>query len=145
MWGRDEEVDDNGDVVVEAIEGLETRMRRASKKLNEAIQAQQQADKAISLNKDPEMVWDLMYALRDQFENVMEKDLELIRINAFYDALHEEFVKANDRRDYTLAQQLEDELERAQYELSELERFLGEAEEIKDNWITRDENLRSEI
>lgn len=48
------------------------------------------------------MVWDLMYELRDAFENVMEKDLELIRIHGFYDALHEEFNKANDRRDYTL-------------------------------------------
>lgn len=53
MWGRDEELDDEGNVVVEGVEGLETRMRRAEKKLNEAIQAQQQADKAISLNKDP--------------------------------------------------------------------------------------------
>lgn len=41
--------------------------------------------------------------------------------------------------------QLEEELAQAHHELEELNGFFADAEEIKNDWITKDENLRGQI
>ena len=63
----------------------------------------------------------------------------------FYHVLHEEFDRANERREDNLRMQLEAELERVAEELEDLEEFLADAERVRDEWIAEDERIRNAI
>lgn len=77
-------------------------MRRAEKQLNEAHVAQQQAEKAINQNQDPQRVQDLINDLQDAVKAVMDKEIGLTRVHEYYHLLDMDFQAINAKRDEVL-------------------------------------------
>lgn len=117
-------------------------MRKAEKDLNNAHVAQQQADKAINQNQDPQAVYDLIQTLRDAYMNAIEKEFELIRKQAFMDIIYNDFVQMNQARDQVLKDRLDAELEVSAGELQGLVELFNTAKTAKDTYDTEEQALK---
>lgn len=83
-----------------------------------------------------------MQAVRDAYENTLEKEIQLERVREEFHLLDAEFQRANDKRDETLRQKLEEEVGKAQEELDALKETFRGFEEQKTTWETEDTRLR---
>lgn len=152
LWGREateavEADPSNGIEAKEAqpkVEGVEEKMRKAEKALNQAYNQQNKAEQAVNQNKDPAEVYDLMQKVKDAFENTLEKEIALERIREEYKLLDEEFQRANEKRDATFAKMLEKELETAAGELGGLVEAYNVAKGNKEGYDAVETRLREE-
>lgn len=152
LWGREateavEADPSNGIEAQEAkpkVEGVEEKMRKAEKALNQAYNQQNKAEQAINQNKDPAEVYDLMQRVKDAYENTLEKEIALERIREEYKLLDEEFQRVNEKRDATFAKMLEKELETAAGELGGLVEAYNVAKGNKEGYDAEETKLREE-
>lgn len=117
-------------------------MRKAEKELNQAHVAQQQAEKAINQNDEPQRVQDLVNDLQDAVKAVLNKEVALTRVHEYYHLLDMDFQSINEKREEVLQDRLAAEVEKVAGELEELKGFFATAEEEKKTWDAEDARLR---
>lgn len=96
----------------------------------------------MSQNQDPERVGELVQAVREANENIMDKELRLIRLREYEHLLYQEFDVQNQLNEERFKQEIEAEVEKATEELRELKGFFESAEEAKSQWEAEDTRLR---
>lgn len=85
-----------------------------------------------------------MQAVKDAYENTLEKEIQLERLRAEFDALHEEFMRADQKREATFKAKLEAELEVAAGELEGLVTTYNTAKTAKETYESEEARLEGE-
>jgi len=96
----------------------------------------------LSQNQDPSLVPDLIQAVREAAENIIDKELKLIRVVEYEHLLYQEWDAQHQLNEERIKKEIEAEVEKAQEELVELKGFFETAEEAKNEWEKEDERLR---
>lgn len=85
-----------------------------------------------------------MQAVKDAYENTLEKEIALERIREEQHLLNMEFTRANDKRDNTVREKLEAELEVAAGELKGFEDTYNTLKADKDKYDEEEKKLMDE-
>jgi hypothetical protein len=110
--------------------------------LNEAYTAKEDAEKAITVNEEAANVVDLVNALRDAQQNIITKELALARLHEFQHKLSEELQKLEKDREDVLADRLTADLAVSEGEFEGLNEIYKTAKKAKDDYDTRETELR---